>query len=151
MKTIRHNVFETNSSSEHVFAIAQNENEYKAFLNNEMYIDRYEQNLVTIENVFEKFKEDRKKEGRELPDDLTFEIFKFIFKHSKEYNTFYICNKPVKDFNQYYSYNELTDLSGNWTNTNSDCHPGSKYYDSYIRKDPKNPGKYEINACWYNG
>lgn len=70
---IRRGVFETNSSSTHSITICTKE-EYKSFVNNELYIDDYSGELITqeeLEGMFEKYnKEYEEKYGKILYHSL---------------------------------------------------------------------------------
>jgi hypothetical protein len=74
MKTsIRKGVFETNSSSTHSITICTKD-QYKSFVNNELYIDIYREKLITqeeLEGMFEKYnKEYEEKYGKTLYHNL---------------------------------------------------------------------------------
>ena len=143
MKTIRYGVFETNSSSEHAIAYAKNKEEVEKFQKGELWLDRYENRLVTPEEMYENLKAEL---GDKFPSDFTFEVYKFFLKYPDSARNFYISNDSWDGVlpKHIYSYEELTDLSNNWT------YPDDNGVESGIVKE-KGSKKYRIVACWRNG
>ena len=110
MKTIRHNVFETNSSSTHSLTIVD-EDEFEKFKNCDLLLDSDYDTLVSAEDEYknvtdnlERYEDNMSDEYRETyKTELTFEKFKEVLSKLSDNDLSYYHRKDArKDIQTHY-------------------------------------------------
>lgn len=139
MKTIRKNVFETNSSSCHAVVYANDADELERFKQGKLWFDSYSNKLRTPEELYEDLKGEL---NDSMPEDFTFEVFRFLIKYPDMARDFWIS--PVHACgiisSSVYTYSELESMTQNWTYSDFGNQSG-------ITEMPD--GRFKIDASWY--
>lgn len=105
-KTIRKGVFETNSSSTHSITICTSE-EYKKFLNGELYVD-YNGHLYTLEQIEAKYEKDNREWKEKYGQNYANNI-----EHYMELAGFY-------DYQKWEDYDYLEEYKESYTTPNGE-------------------------------
>lgn len=140
MKTIRKNVFETNSSSCHAVVYANDADEIERFKQGKLWFDSYSRKLRTPEELYEELKGELKDS---MPEDFTFEVFKFLIKYPDVDRNFWISPDNICGLipSNVYTYSEVEELTEKWTTSSDYGDP------SGITEMPD--GRFKIDASWY--
>lgn len=141
MKTIRHNVFETNSSSEHVLTVTD-KTTWKRFENGELIYDNYADDKEDPFKTPNKISEELATEYPNLPKPVIEAITNGL-SNSESCDEFkYQLFNLIDEFSHnnyshhYFTINDMRDLSDNFT-----------YGDSNI--DDSSDDKVSVNLEWY--
>ena len=118
MKTIRKNTFETNSSSTHSITMCM-ESDYEKWKNGEMYWHRWNDELVSKEEVEEEFLKENTGVSKEDPD-FKDKLEEYLNDDDKTYYTY-------EEFNDY-DYIEYETYVDKYNTPNGDTVVAFGYY-----------------------
>lgn len=141
MKTIRHNVFETNSSSEHVLTVTD-KTTWKRFENGELIYDNYanykEDPFKTPNKISEELAAEYSKLPKTVIESIVNELCKGESREEFKEQIFALIDEFSHNnyIHHYFTINDMRELSDNFT-----------YGDSNI--DDSSDDEVSVNLEWY--